>query len=41
VPQYPHDRGYALSREQAMADFKAQFKVMSAAAADDVKRHGR
>ena len=23
VPQYPHDRGYAESREQAMADFKA------------------
>jgi hypothetical protein len=23
VPQYPHDRGYAASREQAMADFKA------------------
>ncbi len=22
VPQYPHDRGYAESREQAMADFK-------------------
>jgi hypothetical protein len=23
VPQYPHDRGYAASRELAMADFKA------------------
>jgi hypothetical protein len=23
VPQYPHDRGNAASREQAMADFKA------------------
>jgi hypothetical protein len=23
VPQYPHDRGYAASREEAMADFKA------------------
>jgi hypothetical protein len=23
VPQYPHDRGYAASREQAMADFKS------------------
>ena len=23
VPQYPHDRGYAESHEQAMADFKA------------------
>ena len=22
VPQYPHDRGYAASREQAMAEFK-------------------
>jgi hypothetical protein len=22
IPQYPHDRGYAESREQAMADFK-------------------
>jgi hypothetical protein len=22
VPQYPHDRGYAASREEAMADFK-------------------
>jgi hypothetical protein len=21
-PQYPHDRGYAASREEAMADFK-------------------
>jgi hypothetical protein len=25
VPQYPHDRGYAASREQAMADFKARW----------------
>jgi len=23
VPQNPHDRGYAASREEAMADFKA------------------
>jgi chorismate-pyruvate lyase len=23
VPQYPHDRGYAATREDAMADFKA------------------
>jgi hypothetical protein len=23
VPQYPHDRGYGASREQAMVDFKA------------------
>jgi hypothetical protein len=23
VPQYPHDRGYATTREEAMADFKA------------------
>jgi hypothetical protein len=22
VPQYPHDRGYAASREEAMVDFK-------------------
>ena len=26
VPQYPHDRGYATSREEAMADFKAAWK---------------
>lgn len=25
VPQYPHDRGYAVSREQAMADFRARW----------------
>jgi len=25
VPQYPHDRGDAASREQAMANFKAQW----------------
>jgi len=25
VPQYPHDRGYAASREQAIADFKARW----------------
>jgi hypothetical protein len=25
VPQYPHDRGYAASREQAMADFNARY----------------
>jgi hypothetical protein len=24
VPQYPHDRGYAVTREDAMADFKAR-----------------
>ena len=29
VPQYPHDRGYAASREQAMADFKARWKGVS------------
>ena len=23
VPQYPHDRGYAATREDAMAEFKA------------------
>jgi hypothetical protein len=26
VPQYPHDRGYATSREEAMADFKAAWE---------------
>jgi hypothetical protein len=26
LPQYPHDRGYAASREQAMADFKAAWE---------------
>jgi len=26
VPQYPHDRGYAESREQAMTDFKAAWE---------------
>jgi hypothetical protein len=26
VPQYPHDRGYAASREQATADFKAAWE---------------
>jgi hypothetical protein len=26
VPQYPHDRGYAASREQPMADFKAAWE---------------
>jgi hypothetical protein len=25
VPQYPHDRGDAATREEAMADFKAQW----------------
>jgi hypothetical protein len=25
VPQQPHDRGYAASRELAMADFEAQW----------------
>ncbi len=29
VPQYPHDRGYAASREQAMADFKAAWERKS------------
>jgi hypothetical protein len=24
VPQYPHDRGYAATREQAIADFKVR-----------------
>jgi hypothetical protein len=27
VPQYPHDRGYAACREQAMADFKSAWGV--------------
>ncbi len=26
LPQYPQDRGYAASREQAMADFKAAWE---------------
>jgi len=26
VPQYPHDRGYAATREQAMANFKAAWE---------------
>jgi hypothetical protein len=26
VPQYPHDRGYAATREEAMADFKAYLR---------------
>jgi hypothetical protein len=26
VPQYPHDRGYAATREQATADFKAAWE---------------
>jgi hypothetical protein len=26
VPQYPHDRSYAASREAAMADFKAAWE---------------
>jgi hypothetical protein len=28
VPQYPHDRGYAASREQAMAGFKTRWSVV-------------
>jgi hypothetical protein len=27
VPQYPHDRGYAVTREETMADFKARWGV--------------
>ena len=27
VPQSPHDRGYAATREQAMADFKARWNA--------------
>ena len=26
LPQYPHDRGYAATREEAMADFKAAWE---------------
>ena len=26
VPQYPHDRGYAVTLEQAMANFKAAWE---------------
>jgi hypothetical protein len=26
VPQYPHDRGYAATREEAMAEFKAAWE---------------
>jgi hypothetical protein len=29
VPQHPHDRGYAESREQAMADFKTAWQRKS------------
>jgi hypothetical protein len=28
VPQYPHDRGYAASRELAMADFKVRWSAV-------------
>jgi hypothetical protein len=27
VPQYPHDWGYAATREEAIADFKARWSV--------------
>jgi hypothetical protein len=37
VPQYPHDRGYAMSREQAMADFKVAW--LKQRAADQMARH--
>ena len=30
VPQYPHDRGYAATREDAMADFKAAWERSTA-----------
>ena len=29
VPQSTHDRGYAVSREQAMADFKARLRALA------------
>jgi hypothetical protein len=32
VPQYPHDRGYAATREDAIADFKARWGVYSMSA---------
>jgi hypothetical protein len=28
VPQYPHDRGYAASREEAIMDFKARWRAL-------------
>ena len=30
VPQYPHDRGYAATREEAMAAFKAAWSPQDA-----------
>jgi len=30
VPQYPHDRGYAATREEAMAAFKAAWSLQDA-----------
>jgi hypothetical protein len=29
VPQNPHDRGYAATREEAMADFKAAWQAVT------------
>jgi hypothetical protein len=29
VPQQPHDRGYAATREDAMADFKARWRAVN------------
>ena len=29
VPQSTHDRGYAVSREQAMADFKVRLRALA------------
>ena len=29
VPQYPHDRGYAATREEAMADFKTAWEGLA------------
>jgi hypothetical protein len=37
VPQSPHDRGYAASREEAMANFKAAW--LKQRAADQMARH--
>jgi len=35
VPQYPHDRGYAATREDAMADFKATWGALVSLRAGD------
>ena len=35
VPQYPHDRGYAATREDAMAEFKAAWGALASFRAGD------